>query len=177
MSLVINRKQVGGLTGGGKLKVGKNAYEITGADYLVNKNDPTGKEKQVVLTFRDGDGTAKVYLAVNSQNDVQRNIAQKAIVSCADAVGFQSGDFKIPAHLPKLVGHTVVVTARETVKAGKTYVNVSTIEAYEGGDEEEEETEETEEESEEEESEEETEEAEEEPAPAPKSGAKKKPWE
>lgn len=179
MSFNIDRKKVGGLEGGGrKLKVGKHAYEVTACEYLSNKSDPTGKEKQVVVSLTDGDGTAKLYLAVNAANDVQQEIAQKTLVSLCDACAY-TGPIK-PEALRKLVGNTVVVDARETAgkgaNAGKTYVNVSTIEAYEGGDEEEE-TEETEEESEEEEAEEADEEEEQEPAPAPAKGGKKKPWE
>jgi len=178
MSFNIDRKKVGGLEGGGrKLKVGKHAYEITACEYLSNKNDPTGKEKQVVVSLTDGDGTAKLYLAVNSSNDVQCEIAQKTLVSLCDACGY-TGPIK-PEALRKLTGHTVVVEAYETAgkgaNAGKTYTNVGSIEAYEGEEgEEEAEEEETEEESEEEETEEE--EAEE-PAPAPAKGGKKKPWE
>lgn len=181
MSFNIDRKKVGGLSAGGlKLKVGKNAYEITDAEYLSNKSDPTGKEKQVVISLTDGDGVAKLYLAVNAANDMQREIAQKTLVSLCDACAY-TGPIK-PEALRKLVGNTVVVDARETAgkgaNAGKTYVNVSTIEAYEGDDgDEEEETEETEEESEEEETEEAEEEEEQEPAPAPAKGGKKKPWE
>ncbi len=176
MSFNIDRKKVGGLSAGGlKLKVGKNAYEITDAEYLPNKSDPTGKEKQVVISLTDGDGTAKLYLAVNAANDIQREIAQKTLVSLCDAAGY-TGPLK-PEALRKLVGNTVVVEARETAgkgaNAGKTYVNVVSIEAYEG-DGEEEGTEETEEEPEVEETEEEEEQ---EPAPTPAKGGKKKPWE
>ena len=176
MSFNIDRKKTGGLSAGGlKLKVGKHAYEITAAEYLPNKTDPTGKEKQVVVSLTDSDGTAKLYLAVNAANDIQQEIAQKTLVSLCDAAGY-TGPIK-PEALRKLVGSVVIVEARETqgkgANASKTYVNVASIEAGESDDKEEEETEEeeTEEESEEEESEEE------EPAPAPKSGAKKKPWE
>ena len=76
MSFNIDRKKTGGLTGGGlKLKVGKHAYEITACEYLSNKSDPTGKEKQVVVSLTDGEGTAKLYLAVNAANETQQEIA------------------------------------------------------------------------------------------------------
>jgi hypothetical protein len=177
MSFNIDRKKVGGLSAGGlKLKVGKHAYEITAAEYLPNKSDPTGKEKQVVISLTDRDGTAKLYLAVNAANDMQSEIAQKTLVSLCEAVGY-TGPLK-PEALRKLVGGNVIVEARETAgkgaSVGKTYVNVASIEACESDDEQEQEPEE--EQTEEEETEEEESE-EEEPAPAPKSGAKKKPWE
>jgi hypothetical protein len=181
MSFKIDPKKTGGLSDGGrKLKVGQFAYEITAAEYLANKSDPTGKEKQVVVSLlAEGDYACKLYLGVNSKNEVQAEIAQKTLVSLWEASGLKG--IVAPEGLKKLVGKTVAIEARETVgkgaNAGKTYVNVATINPVEF-EEEETEEDETEEESEEEETEDETEEEEgQEPAPAPAKGGKKKPWE
>jgi TATA-binding protein-associated factor Taf7 len=180
MSFKIDPKKTGGLSDGGrKLKVGQFAYEITAAEYLANKSDPTGKEKQVVISLlAEGDYACKLYLGVNSKNEVQQEIAQKTLVSLWEASGLKG--IVAPEGLKKLVGKTVAIEARETVgkgaNAGKTYVNVATIEAVEFEEDEETEDEESEDESEEEETEDESEEEEEE-APAPAKGGKKKPWE
>ena len=173
MSFNIDRKKIGSINDGGRrLKVGTHAYRITGASMAVVKSNPTGKEKQVVFDLQDKQDpsyTCKVFLNVMSPNDTAAEIAAKTLVAFADAAGV-GGNLK-PERLPGFVNKDVVITTRETPGKGdskdKSYINISTVEAYEGGDEDEDE----------EESEDEEEEEDETPAPAPaKASGKKRPW-
>lgn len=172
--------------GGRKLKVGSYAYKITSAQMAVVKSDPRGKQKQVVIEATNNGDLYKVYLSTDSPNDTAREIALKTLMSFWVAAGL-TGACK-PETLKLLAGKTVVIAARETQGKGenkdKTYVNISNVEPFDGGDDKEEETEDEVEESEEseEETEEETEEEETEesdPEPPKKSAAaapKKRPW-
>lgn len=193
MSFNIDPKKVGSINDGGRrLKVGSHAYKIVGASMALVKSDPRGKEQQVVLdVLNGGDYACKVFLSVSSPNETVANIAQKTLVAFWDAAGLV-GAIK-PETLKRLVGKTVVITTRETPGKGenkdKTYVNIATVEAPDGGEDDEEEESEEEEapapkakkaapapEPEEEEETEEDEEESEDEAPAPAPAAKKRPW-
>ena len=185
MSFNIDPKKKGSINDGGRrLKVGSHTYKILGATMALVKSDPRGKEQQVVLdVLNGGDYACKVFLSVMSPNEVVCDIAQKTLVAFWDSAGL-TGAIK-PETLKRLIGKTVVITTRETQGKGenkdKTYVNISTVEAP-AGDDEEEETEDAETETEEtEDTEEESEEETEEEAPPAKkpaaaAGAKKRPW-
>lgn len=180
--------------GGRKLKVGSFPYEIISAGMVVNKSNPSGKEQQVVLEFRNGASyVCRSYFAVMSDNTQRQNIAEKELRSIVQAAGV-TGVMK-PELLKKLIGKFVEITAKETSKDGKTYVNIATVEAYEGDADEVEETEADEEEEAPpvksakktkaapvpvpepvDEDEDEEEEEDEDEAPAPAAGAKKRPW-
>lgn len=135
----IDQKKTGSINDGGrKLKVGAYPYKITGAKLDPVKSDPTGRERQVVFDLLNGDDYhCKVFINVMSANAVQREIAEKTLVAFAAAAGI-GGNLK-PERLPSFVGKTVVVEARETQGKGenkdKTYVNISTVEAYDGEEE------------------------------------------
>ena len=172
--------------GSQKLKVGKHAYEIIGAEMALVKGDETGREKQVVLEFRsleDSSYTCKEYIAVMAENDTRQRIAEETLRAFVQAAGITTAEFGEKS-LKKLVGTTVVVeTTSKTSGSGddaKTYINVRHVEAYESGEESEEDEPEAEEEESEDESEDESEEEseeEEEPAPAKsKSKGKSRPW-
>jgi hypothetical protein len=184
----IDPKKVGSINEGGrKLKVGTHAYKITGASMAIVKSNPTGKEQQVIFDLLNGkDYGCKLFLNVMSSNDVVCEIAQKTLVAIAEAAGI--GGVLKPERLKGFIGKSIVITAKETQGKGEkkdqTYVNLSTVEAFEDDADEEDEAEVEEEEDEveadddaEEESEEE--EADEEPEPPkkkPAAGKGKRPW-
>lgn len=183
----IDPKKTGSINDGGrKLKIGTFAYKITDAKSAIVKSNPTGKEQQVVIDLLHGkDYSCKVFLNVMSPNDVTCDIAQKTLAAFWEAAGL-SGTIK-PERLGQLKNKFVEITARETLKDGKTYSNISTVEAVSDNEEtsdDDDAEEETEEESEEEETEDTEEEEEEEETPppaskkkaAPAAGQKKRPW-
>ena len=180
--------------GGRKLKLGTFPYRITGASLAVVKADVTGKTQQVVIDLVHGrDYFCRVYFSVMSENDKQREIAEKGLRAFAQAAGLK-GILK-PDSLKKLVENWVLVEAKETPnkKGGDPYINIATVEAYHPEEEEEENEKEAppaeavkpakkskpapvpfvEIEEEDEDEEDEDEEGE---TPKPAAGAKKRPW-
>lgn len=157
---------------GNKLLVGAHRYSVADAKMEVNKNNPSGKEQQVVVDFEREGKIYKQWFAVESANETTAQIAAKCVKSLADACGLK-GVLK-PERLKSFVGKDVMIEAKETsgkkgtANEGKIFVNIVDITAPEDGEEEEEEetpeTEETE-----------TEEQEEEKPAA--TGKGKKPWE
>lgn len=131
----IDPNKTGSLNDGGrKLKVGTFAYKITGAKSVIDKQDPTGNTQQVQIDLAlasDPSYACKTFLSVMAANDQQREIAQKTLVAFAAACGI--GGVIKPDRLPSFVGKTVVIEAKETQgkgeNAGKTYVNINTVEA------------------------------------------------
>jgi hypothetical protein len=185
--------------GGRRIKIGTFPYEVTGASMAVVKSDVTGKTQQVVIDLlHDGDYACKTYFSVMAQSLQQREIAEKGLRAFIQAAKIK-GVVK-PETLKKLIGTTVLITAVETVSKTdntKKYVNIQTVESYDGdADDEEVEDDDEEEEAppvkpakgkkpapepepeEDEEEEEEDEEVEEEEAPPvkSKSGKKETPW-
>lgn len=171
MAFAINTKTASKLSDnkGNPLLVGKHRYTVKTVVYEPNKNDPTGKEKQVVVDFEREGLSHRVWFATESANEVTAQIALKGLTSLAVACDFK-GVLK-PEGLKKLEGNDVDIEAKATpgkgANQGKTFVNIVDITAPESEEEEEEE--------EEQEEVEETE-AEQEAEPEPK-GKNKKPWE
>jgi len=140
---------------GNKLLVGKHKYSVADAKMEVNKNNPSGKESQVVVDFEREGKKYKQWFAVESENETTASIAAKAIKSLADACGLK-GVLK-PERLKSFIGKDVMIEAYETqgkkgtANAGKTFVNIGDITTPEADEQEpEEEQEEQEEELEEE---------------------------
>jgi hypothetical protein len=187
MAITINLKKTGTLGGFKPLLVGTHTYKFTGAKLDINKQDPRGKEQYIALDLSNSGDTYRINLYVASDNEVTARIACETIGSIAKAVAFKGEDFKVPDHLKMLIGKSVDITASEKAgkgeNKGKTYVNISSIDAPSGGDEEVDDEEEapapkskklapvpeTEEEETEEEEEEESE-------AAPDPAGKKRPW-
>lgn len=120
--------------GGRRLKVGAHPYRITAVGMVTVKNDPTGKEKQVVIDVRNGtDYNSKVYLSLMSRNEVIAEIAQRTLSSFWSAASLKGSI--TPDTLKRLVGKTVIIEAKETPGKGenkdKTYVNIVDVTAPE----------------------------------------------
>jgi hypothetical protein len=176
MSWKIDPKKTGSLNDGStKLPVGTNVFKIVKAEQVADKSDPRGKRVQVVLHLSREGNTYRVYLSVMAENEVAAEIAAKTLVAFAKAAGY-AGQLS-PQTLTKLVGKSVEVSVTSTEKNGKTYVNVSEVNAVGAVAEEEEEADEDEEEEEadEDEEEEEADEDEEEETPAPAKSKAAKP--
>lgn len=93
------------------LLVGTHDYKITSAGMAANKNDPTGRELQVVFRLEHDGISYPVFLQVMAQNDTVAQIATKTVKSFADACGLKgilSAD-----RLKTFVGRTVSVTTKE----------------------------------------------------------------
>lgn len=121
------------LSGGSPLKVGTFDYFIKSFKMEVNKKDPSGKEMHVVADLvQGGDYDCRVYLSVMSDNEQAANIADKAVRSIVLAAGVTKFE--------KVAGNTVSITAIAKQGTGqnsaKTYVNISTVQAAEGDDDE-----------------------------------------
>lgn len=189
MAFQIDPKKTGDLNSGAfnPLKVGTHTYKITACKLVPDKQDGSGKRKQIEVQLLNGSKKYRVFLSVESENDTVAEIATKTLVSLCAAAGYKG--VINAASLVKIVGKSVDIDAAQTTKGTKTYTNARAIYAEGEGTEDSDETEDDEPEEEEEEAEEETEEEsdeaeaedeedeeEEEEEPAPKAKTRAKPW-
>lgn len=174
MSWVIEPKETGSINdGGNRLPLGKSIHKIVTITRPVNKQDPSGKEQQVVIETTSGGLSYKIYLNPESSNESISNIAKKTLVGFWQAAGLSEA-IK-PERLKKLVDKVVELEVTETEgkkgtkNEGKTFTNIQKVNPA-SLDEEESEQEEEPEEQEEEQQEEEPE------VEAAKTAPKVKPW-
>lgn len=126
----IDPKETGSINeGGNRLPLGLSNHTITGVSRPVNKQDPSGKEQQVLIETESGGLPYKIYLNPESSKESVSNIARKTLVAFWQAAGLTEA-IK-PDRLKKLVGKTVEIEAAETegkgANAGKTFVNIKKV--------------------------------------------------
>lgn len=162
MSWVIEPKETGSINdGGNRLPLGKSVHKIVGITRPVNKQDPSGKEQQVVIETTSGGLGYKIYLNPESSNESISNIAKKTLVGFWQAAGFTEA-IK-PERLKKLVDKVVELEVTETEgkkgtkNEGKTFTNIQKVNPASEQEEEEQEEEEQGEQEEQQEEEPETE--------------------
>jgi len=124
---------------GNDFLVGTFRYEVKTVSYEVNKQNPSGTEKQVVVDFTREGKSYRAWYPCESADDNRAQMAVKGLTSLACACDFK-GVLK-PESLKKLEGNAVDIEAKVNTKNGKSYVNIVDITAPEADEEEEQEEE------------------------------------